>query len=200
VLTLLKVAVTGTLASGKSSVCKFFKELGADMVSADQIVHQLLAGDPIIKRKVVELLGKEVEINGRLDRRKIAGKVFDDLKLLHGLEAIIHPVVYREIESRCQQSMENGKVPLFVAEIPLLFEGESKAFDCTIAVLSKEKSCRSRFVNLSGASDLEFNQRIRRQLSQAEKANRADRVIQNNGTLQNLQEETKKIFNQLTNL
>src|SRR5580700_5876146 len=93
-----KIAVTGGLAAGKTTVCQIFKELGAYVVSADEIVHQLLSPGTTVGQQVIKLLGSDIISGQELDRKKIAAKVFFQRDLLHLLEEIIHPAVFDEIE------------------------------------------------------------------------------------------------------
>lgn len=117
-LTLRKVAITGGLSCGKSSVCRFFKELGAHVVSADEIVHQLLSPTQRLGQQVIALIGGDIVVNGKIDRSIIAKKVFDNKRLLHSLEELIHPVVLNEIEKQYQQVSNQGKAPLFYSRNP----------------------------------------------------------------------------------
>ena len=92
-LKLKKIAVTGGVASGKSTVCRLFQNLGAYVVSADQITHELLASDNTLKKKVVSIFGHEILEGEVIDRAKVAKKVFSSPDLLYKLEALIHPRV-----------------------------------------------------------------------------------------------------------
>ncbi len=198
-LKLKKVAVTGGLSCGKSSVCRILKELGAYVVSADKIVHQLLSSDTNLGQEVVKLLGSDILVNQQLDRVRIAQIVFKDLNLLQALEKLLHPAVYRELDQdyQRQKSLTNPP-PLFVAEIPLLFEsGGKKDYDVVIAVLADPEICYQRFELATGYDQKEFNQRMARQLSLHDKARQADYVIMNNGTLADLQQITKQIYQKL---
>jgi dephospho-CoA kinase len=183
-----KVAVTGTLASGKSSVCHFFKQLGAHTVSADQIVHELLSDHTDLVNKVTRLLGDEVLTKGKLSREAIADKVFNDPHLLLALEELLHPHVFERISAE-----GNRAKGLFIAEVPLLFEATGEGdFDTTIAVVSSKGQERS------GLSAEAFERRSARQLSAEEKAARADITIHNDGSLEELREAVTKIYKQLT--
>ena len=90
-LKLKRAAVTGGLSCGKSSVCRILSELGAYVVSADKIVHQLLSSDANLGQEIVHLLGPSVLVNQTLDRSRIAHIVFHDSELLKALEALVHP-------------------------------------------------------------------------------------------------------------
>jgi dephospho-CoA kinase len=195
---LKKVAVTGGLSSGKSSVCRILNELGAYVVSADKIVHQLLSSDTNLGQKIVNLLGPKVVVNQKLDRSQIASIVFQDKVRLRALEELIHPAVYKEITSEYlkQQSLPQPP-PLFVAEIPLLFEGKGrKDFDAVIAVVADPELCLNRFV-ANGYEQSSFYKRVERQLPQSEKARQADYVILNNGTLMDLKQKTIELFTEI---
>jgi dephospho-CoA kinase len=196
-LTLRKVAVTGGLSSGKSSVSRYFKELGAVVVSADEIVHQLLSPHDLIGQQVIKLIGSDIVQAGKIDRSKIAKKVFNDLDLLKSLEKILHPAVKNEIEKQYQMAVKNEIKGLFVTEIPLLFESDSGCFDATIAVISEPDLCRMRFKQTTGYDNDEFDKRMARQFSPEEKASRATFVIRNNGSLEDLRQAVIAIYSKL---
>lgn len=192
-LKLRKVAITGGLSCGKSSVCHFLKELGAQVISADEIVHQLLSTDETIGQKVVELLGTRILKNKKIDKAEIAKIVFQDPHLLQELETLLHPTVYKEINKQYAQN-ENT---LFFAEVPLLFEsGGEKEFDITVAVIANPELCLQRY----GSNKNQFEARSSRQLPQLEKAKRADYVIMNSGSLETLKSKTKELYEELSNL
>lgn len=196
-LNLKKVAVTGGLSCGKSSVCRIFKELGAYVVSADEIVHRLLSPETNVGQQVVQLFGSDIVKQNRIDRSKIAKKVFNNLKLLNSLEQIIHPVVNDEIEKLYRHVCQHENPALFLVEIPLLFEGGQQDYDFTIAVVADEKICQERFRQSSGYGKEEYNKRMSRQLSSEEKARRADIIIYNNGTLDQLRNHVVEAYNKL---
>ena len=118
-LNLKRVAVTGGIASGKSTVTGVFQKLGAFVVSADQIAHQCLSPSSPLSYQVVSLLGTEVLSGDSIDRKKVAEVVFGNADLLHKLEALIHPYVAEEIKNSWQNAKNAQKYPLFVAEVPL---------------------------------------------------------------------------------
>lgn len=198
-LELRKVAVTGGLSCGKSSVCRIFKELGAYVVSADKIAHQLLYSDTTLKQKVVDLLGPDVLVDGNIDRSRIAKIVFVNPNLLQDLEKLIHPLVYKEIDKiYLQQKNSSSPPPLFIAEIPLLYESfRERNYDTVIAVTAEENICRDRFERATGFSQQEFYDRAARQLPVNEKALRADYIIANNGSPEDLQKATYRLYKEL---
>lgn len=198
-LELSKIAVTGGLSCGKSSVCRVFKELGAYVVYADEIVHQLLSADTNLGQEVIKLLGTQVLSNQKIDRARIAEIVFSNPDLLKALEHLLHPAVYNEIDTQYQQQAAlNTPPPLFVAEIPLLFEsGGEKSYHHTVDVFADDDLCIQRFCKATGHDKQEFNKRMARQLSSKEKAKRADYVITNNGSPSDLYKAVKNLYQKL---
>lgn len=196
-LKLKKIAVTGGLACGKSTVCRFFKELGAYVVSADEVVHKLLSPETTLGKQVINLMGSDIVDNHQINRQKVANKVFQNNKLLKALEEILHPAVMFELHHQFQSALQDEKITLFVAEVPLLFEAEFESFfDVTVAVAAKQELCIKRFEKV-GYDKNAFESRAARQLSIAEKSSRADYVIENNGTETELQENVKGLFKEL---
>jgi len=194
---LVKVAVTGGLSCGKSSICRIFKELGAHVVSSDEIVHNLLMSPTTpLGQQVVALLGTDIIVNGQIDRSIIAKKVFNDRVLLQSLENIIHPAVFNEIDKQYQQLKDKDNLTFFVAEIPLLFEtnGESH-YDYTVVVETSKKLSQERFKATTGHENEEYERRMARQLPPEIKAARADFVINNNGNLSQLRQATVALNN-----
>lgn len=193
-----KVAVTGSLSCGKSTVCRYLKELGADCLDADVIVHQLLLPQSPIGEKVRELLGDDCVIDEQFDRKTMANKVFNNPTLLSSLEKIVHPAVKREIEAHFQKCQINGK-KLFVAEVPLLFEaGWNEDFDHVITVYADPKICLDHFLKQDqDRTKEEFEKRMARQLDPEEKRRRADFVLINENHPHSLREKVNQLFPKL---
>lgn len=192
-LKLKKVAVTGGVASGKTSVCQFFKELGAYVVNADAIVHELLTPDTDLGQQVIRQFGVEVLKNGQISRGIVAEKAFKDARALKKLEELLHPVVLQKIEKLYASACKTGQYSSFVVEMPLLFEIGAEAFyDVTIAVLSDEASAKKHFEQ-AGFQKPEYDLRMSRQLRPEQKAAKANHTIHNNGSLDDLRREVAKL-------
>jgi dephospho-CoA kinase len=183
------VAVTGSFASGKSTFVDMLGELGAETVSADEIVHDLLARDEQTISLVVERFGRDVLKERGVDRRALGRKVFGDEEALRDLEDILHPLVRRETDRRVAASAAD----LFVAEIPLLFEGGSSGtFDYTVAVAVPEERRRA-WAAQRGVDEAALRAIEARQLGQEQKARRADVVVQNDGDLDRLRRQAEEL-------
>ncbi|MEC7839918.1 MAG: dephospho-CoA kinase [Chlamydiota bacterium] len=198
-LKLRKIAVTGGISSGKSLFCLYLKELGAFVVSADRIVHQLLSPKTNLGKKVIKLLGPEVLTNNEINRDTIAQMVFNDSQLLQSLEQILHPEVFLQIDKEYTEAKKQG-AKLFVAEIPLLFEANGEAFfDATVTITSDENRCIERFIKKTARNEEQYHARMARQLPQREKAERANYVIYNNGSKEDLRVEAVNFFENILN-
>jgi dephospho-CoA kinase len=181
------VAVTGPLASGKSTIVDLLGELGAETVSADEVVHYLLAEDDETIARVVERFGEGVRGENGIDRKALGRVVFGDAEGLSDLEDMLHPRVRDETDRRAAGSGAD----LFVAEIPLLFEGGSEErFDLTVAVTAPEE-WRRAWAEERGMEEEQRHAIEDRQFSQEEKARRADVVVENDGDLDRLREQAR---------
>ncbi|MBX7067168.1 MAG: dephospho-CoA kinase [Parachlamydiales bacterium] len=180
---LKKIAVTGGVASGKTTVCRMLGELGATVIYADAIVHELLKPNTEIGKKVIHEFGT-------IDRKTLSEKVFKDPKALEKLESILHPAVLQKID----EEYARAKGACFVVEIPLLYEiGAEDRFDIVIAVLADLSIAKKRFEH--GAAEYEL--RMQRQLKPEIKAAKAHIVIHNNGSLEDLRKEVARYLKQL---
>ena len=185
----MTVAVTGPFASGKSTFVDMLGELGAETVSADEIVHDLLAENKETITRVVERFGEDVLGERGVDRRALGRKVFGNPEALQDLEDILHPLVRRETDRRIEDSGAN----LVVAEIPLLFEGgRSGAFDYTVAVTVPEERRRA-WAAERGVDGAALQAIEARQLPGEEKARRADVVVQNDGDVDKLRGQAEEL-------
>jgi dephospho-CoA kinase len=192
-LKLRKIAITGGVASGKSSVCQFFKELGAYVASADALVHQLLDSHADLGQQLIRTFGLKIVKDGKINRTLLADAAFSDPHALNQLEALLHPEVRRKLEEHYQRAVKEGHHSCFVAEMPLLFEtGSEKLFDVTIAVLADPEKAKKRFEQ-QGFSNAQYDLRTKRQKLPEEKKAKADYTIYNNGSLAELREKVAEL-------
>ena len=181
------MAVTGPLACGKSTFVEMLGDLGAETVSADEVVHDLLAENPDVIDAVTRRFGEGVRGERGIDRKALSRAVFEDPEALQDLEDILHPRVGEEMDRRATASSAD----IFVAEIPLLFEGEGgDQFDTTVTVMAPEER-RRKWAEERGMGEEQIHAIEARQLSGEEKARRADVVVQNDGDLDKLKEQAR---------
>ena len=178
----LKIGLTGGIAAGKSEALKAFARLGAATLSSDAVVHELLEGEPL-RGRLAERWGSEVVTSDGVDRAKIGEIVFADPEQLTWLESQIHPLV-RERTAEWLLSLP-PETEIAVVEVPLMFEvGSDAVFDATVAVVTADEVRRERAAARGHAL---VDEREARQLTQLEKAERADHVVENDGSVEDLE-------------
>lgn len=196
---MLKVGLTGSIGTGKTTVLNLFKELGAYVISADQIVHRLLKRKDI-KEKIKKEFGNVFTSEGEVDRKKLAQIVFKDEKKRKKLESIIHPEVFKELENFFKKVGEKDPDAVAVAEIPLMIEtGSYKNYDLIIVVYAPEEIQIER-LKKKGMKEEEILRRIRSQMPIEEKVKYADIVIKNTGSIDRLKKEVENVYKKLKNL
>lgn len=186
------VGLTGSIAAGKSEALAALERLGAATLSSDAVVHELLQGDDV-RDALVERLGDQVAPGGRVDRAAVAARVFEHPDERDWLEGFLWPRVGERVARwRAELEQLEPPPPAAVVEVPLLFEsGMEGVFDSTIAVVAEdaireERAGGRRHEGLAG--------RASRQLGQQEKAERADYVVENDGTLADLEHSLSRVL------
>jgi dephospho-CoA kinase len=183
----LNVAITGGIGAGKSEALRAFARHGAATASADEIVHRLYA-DPEVQQALVERWGADVLSGDEVDRKRVGEIVFGDRDELLWLEALLHPrVVAEQVRWRAEQT-----APLAVVEVPLLYEtgGESR-FDAVVVITAPEETRRER-------TDVpDVMERQGRLLADEDKAERADFVYVNDGSLDDLDDFVRSVVQRL---
>lgn len=177
------IGLTGGIGAGKSAALAAFERLGAATISSDAIVHDLLAGDEL-KAAARERWGDRVINETGLDREAIGELVFADPDELRWLESELHPRVGERL-ARWRRELD-AELPAAIVEVPLLFEtGMEGLFDAVVAVVA-DLEVRRRRSDERGTSG--FAGREQRQMPQAEKETRAQFVIRNDGSRQDLEQ------------
>ncbi len=193
---MLKIGLTGSIGTGKSTVGKIFSELGAYVIDADKIVHTLLRRKDI-KEKIREEFGDVFDLKGEVDRKKLGKIVFKNHKKKRILEKIIHPEVRKEIEKKIKDIKDKDPNSVVIVEVPLLIEtGSYKDYDIVILVYAPEELQIDRLVK-KGYSKDEAVRRIRSQLPIEQKIKYADIVIHNTGDLDKLKKEVVEVYKKL---
>jgi dephospho-CoA kinase len=186
------VGLTGGLASGKSTALELLEQLGAATISADAVVHQLYAR-PEIQDLLADRWGDVLAAGGVVDRGAIAERAFSDPAELEWLEQLLWPRVRAEVASfRAEAQQREPRPRAIVVEVPLLFEsGLEGQYDVTVAVVAPDDARAAWAVRRGHAVRAE---RERRQLEPGEKAARADHVIRNDGSIEDLRESLAELL------
>jgi dephospho-CoA kinase len=179
----LTIGLTGGIAAGKSEALAAFGRLGAATLSSDAVVHDLLEGEPL-RAELSSRWGEDVAPpNAPTDRGRIGAIVFADPDELTWLESKIHPAV--GAETAAWIAALPADTEFAVIEVPLLFEGgREKVFDTTVSIVAAEDVRRQRAADRGHAL---VDAREARQLTQEEKAERADHVVVNDGSVEDLE-------------
>jgi len=188
----LTIGLTGGIAAGKSEALAAFERLGVATISSDAVVHELLETEPLLPR-LIERWGRKVAPGDHVDRDRIGSIVFADTEELKWLEGEIHPLVGERIGAWLTSLPEGTDTA--VVEVPLLFEaGMDGAFDTTVAVIASDEVRRERAHARGHAL---VDEREARQLAQGDKASRAAHVVQNDGSVEDLERELSALVEKL---
>lgn len=199
---MLKVGLTGGIASGKSTVCNVFTRLGAKVLDADEVAREVVLPGRPAWIKLNQAFGSEFfSPDGNLNRRKVRRLIFADAVKRRQLNAIVHPEVMREIHHRYEQLSAAAPNGVFLVDVPLLFEvGAAGRFDRVLVVYADEDVQIDRLIRRDGISREEANQALSIQMPLREKVELADFVIDNNGTSKETQAQVEKVWRELLTL
>jgi dephospho-CoA kinase len=193
----LLVGLTGGIGSGKSTVARLLDRRGAVVIDADQLAREAVRkGMPAFDR-VVEAFGtRVVGPDGELDRAALAADVFADPVLRANLERIVHPDVARRFEERLEEHRGTDRIVVYVT--PLLAElGLAPAFDVVVVVTASPHLRVSRVASDRGLSPEDVKARMAAQATDEHRAEVADILIDNDGTLSDLEAQTERLWQEL---
>ena len=195
---MLRVGLTGNIASGKSTVARVWERLGARIIDADELARRAVEpGSPALSRIAREFGPGVLEPGGGLDRAALRDLVFRDEGARRRLEAIVHPEVAR-LRAEEERKLEREGVAIVVNDIPLLFEaGLEDQFDVVVLVDAPEEVRLERLVRDRGLTPDEARRMIEAQMPAEPKRRRADVVIDNAGTLEELEACAERVWRDL---
>ena len=199
---MLKVGLTGGIASGKSTVSEAFARLGAKVLDADEVAREVVLPGKPAWTKLRHTFGSEFfHPDGRLNRSKLRRLVFADPEQRSRLNAIVHPEVMREIDFRFEQLTSSAEHAVVLVDVPLLLEVEAAdRFDRVVVVYVNETVQLDRLMERDGLSAEEASQALSTQIPLRDKVKQADFVIDNSGTLEETQAQVEKMWQELLEL
>lgn len=196
---MLIVGLTGGIASGKSLVARVFKDLGAQVIDADRIAHELLEPDQQARQEVLDYFGKEILLpNNGIDRRKLGEIVFKDAVKREWLNQCLHPRVFDAYTSRVKHLRSRQPDAIVVLDAALLIEtGYHRKMDKLVVVYADPEQQRERLICRDKFTKAQARSRIRSQMSLSEKRGHADYVINNTGTREDTERQAREVFQKL---
>lgn len=197
---MLKVGLTGGLASGKSFAAREFERLGCSVLQADKLGHRILVDDPGAIREVVEEFGPGVlNAEGGIDRKALGARVFADGARLGRLNAIVHPRVFERLDrffAEVEAAGAEDSVAMVEAAI-MVESGSYRKYQRLVLAACPREMQVSRFVAREGASREEAESRIARQLPLSEKRKLADYVIDTSGSKEHTLRQVRAVYGKL---
>jgi len=182
------IVLTGSIATGKSSTVKLLEASGFHIIDADKIAHKILDEQ---HEAIAQKFGETLVHEGKVDRKALGAIVFSDTSKRKELEALLHPLIYDEIE-RLSIEQDRLKKPYFI-DIPLFFENKRYPIERSLVVYTTEEQQLERLMQREGYTKEEALNRIHSQIPIEKKRKLATYVIDNSGTLTQLEEECERV-------
>ncbi len=186
------IALTGSIATGKSSASTIFKNFGFDIIDVDKISHKILDNNYL---NISKLFGEKYIVEKRVDRKRLGTLIFSNKKAKKELENLLHPQIYREIKI-ISNKKDISKKP-YIIDIPLFFETNRYPIKNIIVVYTPKKRQLLRLIKRDNLPKEEAIKRIDAQIDIEEKKNKATYLIDNSKNLKFLQEECDKVKEQI---
>jgi len=182
------IVLTGSIATGKSSTADILKKMGFEIIDADSIAHEILNEH---QQQVAEIFGKDIVQKGMVNRKALGAIVFSDEQKRKNLEQLLHPLIYKRIEA-LSEKLDNKRVP-YIIDIPLFFETNRYPIKKSLVVYTPLKIQLKRLMQRDNTKKVDAQKRIDTQISIEEKVKRASYVIDNSGTLAELERECLRV-------
>lgn len=181
----LKVAVTGGIGSGKSSLCSLISNLGYTVLSSDAVAKEIMIQNAEVKKKIIKHFGKESYIDGNINKEYLAKKVFSNPEKTELINSIVHPATVKEMQAIIQK--EFLKRDIVFIESALIYEAKiQKNFDYVILVSTGDEEKVARVVKRDNVKPDSVIERINSQIPDEEKKKLADFIINNDSTIEEL--------------
>ncbi len=193
------IAVTGGIGSGQSSVCEFLKQHGCKVIDVDKKAKQIIAKDKTLQKELRKAFGDRIFYSNRqLNRQMLANIAFRDEQKTQLLNKLVHPRMVAEIVEEMEEARFSQRYPLIVIDAALIFEiSIEQMFDVIVVVHADLQRRVERVKSRDNLSEADILARVNRQIPLEEKRKWADFEIDNNGTLEELHTQTKKVLEKL---
>lgn len=195
----LIIGITGGMGSGQSTVCKFLEEFGCKIINADKEAKNVIRYNKILQNDLKNAFGRDIFFkNRKLNTKRLAELAFKDELSTRKLNQLVHPRMVENIIEKMEKARFSGNFPIIAVDAALIFEiSIERNFDRIIVVSAPVKIRQKRVFDRDGLSREEFNDRVSKQIPLEEKCKWADYVIYNKGTIDDLKENTRLVFEKL---
>ena len=196
---MLKIGLTGGIGSGKSEVSKFFNSWGAFIFDADKEAKNIINNNKLAQQEIIKEFGSDViNADNIIDKQKLARIAFQDEFHQLRLNSIIHPFVFKKIDTTFDKIKLDNNYKSFVVDAALIYEsGADTHMDYVIVVTSLLRFRTERVMSKGNINRDDFMKRVALQWSDEDREQMADFIIQNNSDLKNLKKESKKVFDSI---
>ena len=196
---MLKIGLTGGIGSGKSEVSKFFQAWGAYIFDADKEAKHIINTDKSAQKEIIKEFGSDViDADQNIDKQKLARVAFQDEFHQSALNSIVHPYVFKKIDNTFEKVQQKNEHNCFVVDAALIYEsGADTHMDYVIVITSLLRYRTERVMSRNNMTRDDFLKRVSLQWPDEDKEHMADYIIQNNSDLNNLERESKKIFDSI---
>jgi len=197
---MVKIGITGGIGSGKSTVCKVWKNCGAYIINADELAKEIMVSDPVVKEKLIETFGKKsFYADGRLNRPFLAEEAFRKGRVSE-LNEIVHPRIPAQVDELFKQAESEGHAAA-VFEAALLFENLQRYNLDVIVLILADQSMRLQWVQKRDeVSEKLVTDRMEQQTNFESLSERANYVIYNDGTVAQLRERARQVYDEILNM
>ncbi len=189
------IGLTGSIATGKSTVARMFKKRGFYVIDADELAHSVYKRGERAYFRLIEVFGRGIlDENGEIDRKKLGALVINDKEKLKTLESIVHPEVERKRREIVEGIKRENPDAVIIYDVPLLFEKHlQKLFDCVIVVYTMPEIQIKRLMERDGIDEDEAKKKIAMQLSIEKKRELADVVIDNSDGIDHTERQVEEV-------
>jgi dephospho-CoA kinase len=195
----IKIAVTGSIGSGKSEFCRFISEMDYPVIYADDISKKILLEDDAINKKIIKEFGTESYINNEINKKFLADKVFSNPVNLSKINSILHPEVIKKIKLLMQEYLQKHNIVF--TEAALIYEADMEAMFDYVVLVTADYQIRMKRATADGKiTEEEFKKRNENQIKDEEKKKRADFVFENNTTIETLRKKADFLVSVLQGL
>ncbi len=189
------------MGSGQTTVCDFFKKWGCKVINADKKAQEVIRQNKSLQNDLKNAFGKDIFEKGRLNREKLAERAFRDVVQTQRLNQLVHPRMVESLVEELEKARASARYPIIAVDAALIYEiSMERYFDCVVVVTAPLRARQKRVQERDDISRKQFKERVDKQLPLEEKAKWAHFVVKNNSGLEELENASRKVYDQLLSI